>query len=147
MAPMASLGFRCRRLAACARRFLAEDSGASLPLTAAVMIPLMGFIGLGTDAARGYLVKARLGDALDAAVLAGAHVMDLEDLDARIARHDAEEGPRALSIPSKPAPVLTGARRPGSDGDWLLPREAEAASADDHSVIKSVPARPACGRA
>ncbi len=80
MAPMAGLGFRCRRLVACARRFLAEDSGASLPLTAAVMIPLMGFIGLGTDAARGYLVKARLGDALDAAVLAGAHVMDLEDL-------------------------------------------------------------------
>ncbi len=80
MGPSENLGFRCRRLTSCARRFLADDSGASLPLTAAVLIPLMGFIGLGTDAARGYLVKARLGDSLDAAVLAAAHVMDLEDL-------------------------------------------------------------------
>ncbi|MDH3234898.1 MAG: pilus assembly protein TadG-related protein, partial [Alphaproteobacteria bacterium] len=33
---------------------------------------MVGFIGLGTDAARGYLVKARLSQALDAAGLAGA---------------------------------------------------------------------------
>ncbi len=87
MMPLANLEFRCRRLAASARRFLADDSGASLPLTAAVLIPLMGFIGLGTDAARGYLVKARLGDALDAAVLAGAHVMDLADLQDEIQKY------------------------------------------------------------
>ncbi len=62
------------------RSFLTDERGVSLPLAAAVLIPLMGFVGLGTDAARGYLVKARLGDSLDAAVLAAAHVMDLEDL-------------------------------------------------------------------
>ncbi len=56
------------------RRFLGDEGGASLPLVAAVIIPVMGFIGLGVDASRGYLVKARLGDALDAAVLAAAHV-------------------------------------------------------------------------
>ncbi len=69
------------------RRFLTDEGGASLPLTAAVLIPLLGFIGLGTDAARGYLVKARLGDALDAAVLAGAHVVDPADLQSEIQKY------------------------------------------------------------
>ncbi len=87
MSPSASSGFQNRQLVACARRFLADESGASLPLTAAVLIPLLGFIGLGTDAARGYLVKARLGDALDAAVLAGAHVMDLANLQSEIQKY------------------------------------------------------------
>jgi Mg-chelatase subunit ChlD len=41
-------------------------------LVAVLIIPLLGFIGLATDAGRGYLIKARLGDALDAAALAGA---------------------------------------------------------------------------
>ncbi len=57
------------------RRFLGDESGASLPIVAAVLIPLMGFVGLGVDASRGYLIKARLGDALDAAVLASAQVI------------------------------------------------------------------------
>ncbi len=68
-------------------RFLTDEGGASLPLTAAVLIPLLGFIGLGTDAARGYLVKARLGDALDAAVLAGAHVVDPANLQTEIQKY------------------------------------------------------------
>ncbi len=69
------------------RRFLADESGASLPLVAAIVIPVLGFIGLGTDAARGYLVKARLGDALDAAVLAGAHVSDLTNLQSEMHKY------------------------------------------------------------
>ncbi len=69
------------------RRFLADERGASLPLTAAVLIPLMGFVGLGTDAARGYLVKARLGDALDAAVLAAAHEQDSAKLQDEISKY------------------------------------------------------------
>jgi Flp pilus assembly protein TadG len=44
-------------------------------MIALVMIPLLGFLGLAVDAGRGYLVKARLGDALDAAALAGAQVV------------------------------------------------------------------------
>ncbi len=54
------------------RRLLLEDDGGSLPLVAFAIIPLLGFVGLAVDAGRGYLVKARLGDALDAAALASA---------------------------------------------------------------------------
>ncbi len=69
------------------RRFLRDENGASMPLTAAVLLPLMGFIGLGTDAARGYLVKARLGDALDAAVLAAAHEKETDQLQAELQKY------------------------------------------------------------
>jgi Flp pilus assembly protein TadG len=37
---------------------------------ALIFVPLMGFMGLGVDTARGYLVRARLSQALDAAALA-----------------------------------------------------------------------------
>jgi Flp pilus assembly protein TadG len=52
--------------------FARDTRGASVVFVAAAIIPLIGFVGLGTDAARGYLVKARLSQALDAAGLAGA---------------------------------------------------------------------------
>ena len=76
MRPLVDPARLAEGLRATCRRFLADERGASLPLAAAAVIPLMGFIGLGTDAARGYLVKARLGDSLDAAVLAAAHETD-----------------------------------------------------------------------
>lgn len=50
-----------------------ERSGASLVLFAVILLPLVGIVGLATDVTRGYLVKSKLGDALDAAALAGAH--------------------------------------------------------------------------
>jgi Flp pilus assembly protein TadG len=54
-------------------RSLARDTGgASIVFVAASIVPLVAFIGFGTDTARGYLVKARLSQALDAAGLAGA---------------------------------------------------------------------------
>lgn len=76
----------CQLMAEC-RRFLTSDRGTSLPLVAVLTIPIMGFIGLSVDAGRGYLVKARLGDALDAAVLAGAHVADDAQIDAEIRKY------------------------------------------------------------
>lgn len=54
------------------RSLMRDTGGASIVFVAASIVPLMAFIGLGTDAARGYLVKARLSQALDAAGLAGA---------------------------------------------------------------------------
>lgn len=57
-------------------RFLGFDHGSTLPIMAAVIIPLLGFVGLATDAARGYLIKTRLHDALDAAALAAAHEVE-----------------------------------------------------------------------
>jgi Flp pilus assembly protein TadG len=41
-------------------------------IVAAAIVPLLGALGLATDTARGYLVKARLSQALDTAALAGA---------------------------------------------------------------------------
>ena len=54
------------------RRFIARREGAVLPMMALVIVPLIACIGLAIDATRGYMVKARMGDALDAAALAGA---------------------------------------------------------------------------
>ncbi|MHA1538574.1 MAG: VWA domain-containing protein [Alphaproteobacteria bacterium] len=54
------------------RRMLRDTGGASFVFVAAAIVPLVGFVGLSTDAARGYLVKARLSQALDASGLAGA---------------------------------------------------------------------------
>lgn len=74
-----------RQLTATVRRFLADDAGSSLPLVAFALIPLLGFLGLAIDAGRGYLVKARLGDALDAAALAAAQsVFDDKQFEADI---------------------------------------------------------------
>lgn len=76
-----------RRLGVACRRFLVSENGSSLPVLAALILPMMGFIGLSVDAGRGYLVKARLGDALDAAVLAGSHVADETLIDAEIRKY------------------------------------------------------------
>ena len=64
-----------RRLIDSCRQFCANSDGMSLPVVAFVILPVLGFIGLSIDAGRGYMVKSRLGDALDAAALAGAQVV------------------------------------------------------------------------
>ncbi len=51
----------------------------SLPMVALILLPVLGFIGLSVDAGRGYMIKSRLGDALDAAALAGAQVVHDQD--------------------------------------------------------------------
>ena len=48
-----------------------DTRGAVTTFVAGGMIAMVGVVGLATDAARGYMVKARLGQALDAAALAG----------------------------------------------------------------------------
>lgn len=48
-----------------------EQRGAIIVFVAVSIIPLIGFIGIGTDTARSYLTKSRLSSALDAAALAG----------------------------------------------------------------------------
>lgn len=62
---------------------IADRRGAVGWFLAAAMIPLLLATGVGVDGARGYLVKARLSQALDAAALAGGRVMfsDTRDSD------------------------------------------------------------------
>lgn len=53
------------------RRFFVDERGAVMAFLAFATIPMIGFVGIGTDVARAYLVKSRLSSALDAAGLAG----------------------------------------------------------------------------
>jgi hypothetical protein len=52
------------------RSFFGERRGSLLTWAALMMVPLLGFVGIATDSARGYLARARLAQALDAAALA-----------------------------------------------------------------------------
>jgi Flp pilus assembly protein TadG len=51
-------------------RYTCDRRGSLLTWAAFLMVPLMGFVGLGVDTARGYMVRARLSQSLDAAALA-----------------------------------------------------------------------------
>ena len=63
---------KCMKAAAdTVRRLLHDRRGSTAVFVAAGMVALTGAVGLATDAARGYLVKAKLSQALDAAALAG----------------------------------------------------------------------------
>lgn len=70
-----------------ARRFAGESRGGLAPFFAVSIIPLIAFIGLGTDTARGYILKSRLSYALDAAGLAGGRVMYSSTRDSDIAMY------------------------------------------------------------
>jgi len=59
-----------------ARRFATDRSGAVAILVAGGIVAFVAFLGLATDAARGYMVKEKLSEALDAAALAGGRVMN-----------------------------------------------------------------------
>ncbi len=59
------------RLKSIQRRLLLDERGAVMVFLAFATIPMIGFVGVGTDVARAYLVKSRLSSALDAAGLAG----------------------------------------------------------------------------
>ena len=66
------------------RTLLPDLRGGLAPFFALSIIPMVGFIGLATDTARGYIVKSRLSYALDAAGLAGGRVMFSPTRDADI---------------------------------------------------------------
>lgn len=60
-----------------AGRFARDEQGAVIILVAFLVVVLCLVAGVAVDSARGYLLKSRLGGALDAAGLAGARVMHL----------------------------------------------------------------------
>ena len=57
-----------------ATTWLRQEKGSLNVLYALALIPMIGALGLATDTARGYLLKARLSQAIDQAVLAGGKV-------------------------------------------------------------------------
>lgn len=58
------------------RRFCRDRRGATGVIVGFSIIPMVGMIGLGVDSARGYFIKYRLTEALDASTLAAAHKID-----------------------------------------------------------------------
>lgn len=73
-----------RRLLRALGALCRNERGSVAIIVAAAIVPLVGALGLATDTARGYLVKARLSQALDAAALAGGKVYDSVTRDADI---------------------------------------------------------------
>lgn len=70
---MARMGLRHRLLStatAVARGFAGGNRGGVAVWGGLMIVPLLAFMGLGVDSARGYMVRARLSQALDAAALA-----------------------------------------------------------------------------
>ena len=67
-----------RALSDAFRRFPRDRQGGIQILLGLALIPLLGGVGLAVDASRGYLVKARLSEAVDAAALAGARSLHLD---------------------------------------------------------------------
>ena len=61
------------------RQFMRQNSGGVLPMIALALVPMVAFVGLAIDAGRGYMIKSRLGDALDAAALAGAQSVQSDE--------------------------------------------------------------------
>jgi Flp pilus assembly protein TadG len=73
-----------RRFAMLIGDFAVDRRGTVAAFMAAAIIPLIGALGLATDAARGYMLKSQLSSALDAAALAGGKVMFSASRDADI---------------------------------------------------------------
>ncbi len=92
--------------------FHKNDRGSMAIFMAFGAIAFVGIAGLSVDAARGYLVQARLASALDAAGLAGARVMFSPDRDAEILKYfNANFPPNYLGAsvtPPVPPPVTPG---------------------------------------
>lgn len=70
----AAIGRGMTLLATALRALWQERRGATAVFVAVAIIPLVAFVGLAVDTTRGYLVKSRLNQALDAAALAGGRV-------------------------------------------------------------------------
>ncbi|HET6519605.1 MAG TPA: TadE/TadG family type IV pilus assembly protein [Geminicoccaceae bacterium] len=58
------------------RDLLRDQRGAVMAIVGLAIIPLFGMVGLAVDVGRGFLVKSRLSQAIDAAALAGGRAFD-----------------------------------------------------------------------
>ena len=66
------------------KRLRHDNRGASAILIGFSLIPIIGVFGFATDLTRAYIVKSRLGDALDAAALAGGRSLFQKDVHERL---------------------------------------------------------------
>jgi Flp pilus assembly protein TadG len=92
------LGQLSRRAMMKASTWLRQESGSIQVLYALALIPMIGALGLATDTARGYLVKARLSQSVDAAVLAGGKVYFASTREDDVLKYFAANFPTSGSI-------------------------------------------------
>ena len=76
-------------------------------MVAFATIPIVGFIGIGTDTSRGYLVRSRLSSALDAAALVGGRNFFLPTRDDDIRRFFEANFPLGYLNSTVSGPVIT----------------------------------------
>ncbi|MGH6753777.1 MAG: pilus assembly protein TadG-related protein [Bradyrhizobium sp.] len=74
---------------------------------AVAIVPLIGALGLATDAARGYMVRSQLSSALDAAALAGGKIMFSTNRDADISMFFKANFPNGYMGSTVTGPVIT----------------------------------------
>ena len=96
-----------RRCAAGIRAFAADRRGTVITFMAVAIVPLIGALGLATDAARGYMVRSQLSSALDAAALAGGKVMFSASRDADIDMFFKANFPDGYMGATVTGPVIT----------------------------------------
>ncbi len=81
-----------------ASTWLRQEKGSLNVLYALALIPMIGALGLATDTARGYLLKARLSQSIDQAVLAGGKVYFSPDRNADVLKYFSANFPHTVPI-------------------------------------------------
>ena len=81
-----------------ASTWLRQEKGSLNVIYALALIPMIGALGLATDTARGYLLKARLSQSIDQAVLAGGKVYFSADRDADVLKYFSANFPPTTPI-------------------------------------------------
>lgn len=89
------------------RAVLLNQRGAMALLFGLLLIPLIGFVGLAVDTSRGYAVKHRLQEAIDAAALAGAKNFDSVDRDAIITNYFEQNWRAGFNVTDTPVLTIT----------------------------------------
>ena len=81
-----------------ATTWLRQETGSLNVLYALALIPMIGALGLATDTARGYLLKARLSQSIDQAVLAGGKVYFSPSRDDDVLKYFSANFPHTVAI-------------------------------------------------
>ena len=92
------LGQRSRSAVLKASTWLKREQGSMNVLYAVALIPMIGALGLATDTARGYLLKARLSQSIDQAVLAGGKVFFSSTRDQDVLKYFTANFPNTATI-------------------------------------------------
>ncbi len=112
-------------------RFRDDQRGNVLVIVGAAIIPLVGALGLATDTSRGYLVKARLSQAIDAAALAGGKVIYNTDRDDYVLKYFKANFPTS----SETAGFDTEFQADFMDADVLLDTPVQSEDSDGRATL------------